>query len=1045
MSIAAGLEALYSKRGTMRLLMGLHDVDHEIVEAASLTQHDQLMAGFRARILDGVSTLRGELERNRVQTVAWMMRDGLLEMKAVTPRIEGGLHGIFHNKRLMFVDRNGEMVTATGSVNETAAGLGGNFEELTVHTSWGSPEYTKAHASRFEAVWEGQDERLATLPIDPGFAKDILLALRGGSQVPIASSRGSEVVAKVLTRSPFLAALNCSLAALFPHQERVVKAVCSRWPIRAILADEVGLGKTYEAAAVVSFALRHAGVSRVVVLTPPTLMRQWQDEFYAAFGLAFWRYESATRTYVCADGRSRAARAGPFKGEYPELTIVSRDLARGTRRTGHAFAEAELLPEMLIIDEAHAVRKRRTATEIRTSLVGRLATDLLARVPHALLLTATPLQVDASELFDALEILGVPSDFDEASYLDSLGLLSIPPDGTPELSQAAEAVRILSASVETYGLHGPAIPAEAAGIISDRTSGQIGFKTAREAQRSWGSVHEALLRSHPAATLCVRNTRGTLSQLGYKFPEREFTEVDCSGDQQVATVLARVDEYLTGNLGVVESVLYPGRQSALGFVRSVYRQRAASSLTAIQASLQRRLGRLRDMQTGFPTVDDFVEEDLLDEDSTPSNGLLHAVDEAELRRACGIEIADIEVLLSLLGQLDPVVNQADPKIRGALQVLNRFRERGERALLFSRYTDTVRALVNRYREDAGPRVNYAVYTGDGGLLSVGGEETRGGKELVTEALKAGKIDVVFCSDAASEGLNLQAASGLINVDVPWNPARLEQRIGRIARLGQVADSVRIVNLWYPRSVEAKIYARVLHRKDVMELALGSFPEIVGTAIRNAVSRKEPDGIDVDLVQALNERREAIELEALTRLWAAWAKGGDSVGSADLRREISEVLSEIAQSAEQEPTSWVEPVEDPLLGPTFTLQPRWIGWLAGVPLKPPDPSIEGQLGVLSRGGELLTFAMKQGDWVKGLTPSAIPDVLRALYLGRRPDLRKHVFVEVLEGQPLRSEGGGVDWWPDPTAMTVPMGQPGAFPPLPMWARAEEPWSFVPIQG
>src|SRR5690606_34240352 len=125
--------------------------------------------------------------------------------------------------------------------------------------------------------------------------------------------------------------------------------------------------------------------------------------------------------------------------------------------------------------------------------------------------------------------------------------------------------------------------------------------------------------------------------------------------------------------------------------------------------------------------------------------------------------------------------------------------------------------------------------------------------------ESGEVDIVFCSDAASEGLNLQAASVVINVDVPWNPARLEQRIGRAARLGQTAEIVDVLNLWYPQSVEAKIYERVLQRRDVMELALGAFPELVGTAIRNAVMGRTDGGVDSDVIEALTNARAKLEV------------------------------------------------------------------------------------------------------------------------------------------------------------------------------------------
>ncbi len=349
-SIGEGLDKLRVNGGRMRLLMGAHDVDQEMVDAALYSEAEKLVEFLRRRILTGVTKLSSELERNRIEAAAWMMRDGLLEVKCVAPHQSASSRGIFHNKRLIFVDETGDSITATGSVNETGAGLGGNFEELTIHTSWDSPAYTKAHMDRFETVWAGLDSKLSTVPLDSAFAQEILQALRPDSAHNHDSTRVTGMVVEALSLSPFLGVLNSSRAPLYPHQERVLRSVFSRWPIRALLADEVGLGKTYEAAAAISFALQHADVSRVVVLAPPTLLRQWQDEFQSAFGLNFWRYESSTREYISADGRVARAQGGPFRGDYPELVIVSRDLARGTRRLGRAFKGAERLVRLRVLE-----------------------------------------------------------------------------------------------------------------------------------------------------------------------------------------------------------------------------------------------------------------------------------------------------------------------------------------------------------------------------------------------------------------------------------------------------------------------------------------------------------------------------------------------------------------------------------------------------------------------------------------------------------------------------------------------------------------------
>ena len=124
---------------------------------------------------------------------------------------------------------------------------------------------------------------------------------------------------------------------------------------------------------------------------------------------------------------------------------------------------------------------------------------------------------------------------------------------------------------------------------------------------------------------------------------------------------------------------------------------------------------------------------------------------------------------------------------------------------------------------------------------------------------------MFCSDAASEGLNLQAARILINVDVPWTPARLEQRIGRIARLGQTAAEVDIYNVWYPNSVEARMYHRIQKRLEETNLAIGEFPDVIATDIKNAVI--EGREVDDSGLKELMEIRNSYQTKALGELWS----------------------------------------------------------------------------------------------------------------------------------------------------------------------------------
>ena len=106
------------------------------------------------------------------------------------------------------------------------------------------------------------------------------------------------------------------------------------------------------------------------------------------------------------------------------------------------------------------------------------------------------------------------------------------------------------------------------------------------------------------------------------------------------------------------------------------------------------------------------------------------------------------------------------------------------------------------------------------------------KETVRKALEK-QVDVMVCSEAASEGLNLQAASAVVNVDMPWNPARVEQRIGRVDRIGQTASVVKVVNVWYPDTYEARMYRVLFERQHIWWIIVGPASGIIAQRLAEA--------------------------------------------------------------------------------------------------------------------------------------------------------------------------------------------------------------------
>lgn len=214
-----------------------------------------------------------------------------------------------------------------------------------------------------------------------------------------------------------------------------------------------------------------------------------------------------------------------------------------------------------------------------------------------------------------------------------------------------------------------------------------------------------------------------------------------------------------------------------------------------------------------PLLDD---EDLPDEEEAGDEA--PDVDEAaELgRQALALEEkADIEGLLARIRQLPP-----DTKLARLQEVLAELRGAGFRqAMVFTGYTDTMDFLREQIAAD--PTIKVMCFSGRGGeVRDADGSWRRVSRDEVKRRFREGMADVLLCTDAAAEGLNFQFCGALINYDMPWNPMRVEQRIGRIDRLGQKFETVRIINLHYEGTIETDVYMALRER-------IGLFQSVVG--------------------------------------------------------------------------------------------------------------------------------------------------------------------------------------------------------------------------
>ena len=199
------------------------------------------------------------------------------------------------------------------------------------------------------------------------------------------------------------------------------------------------------------------------------------------------------------------------------------------------------------------------------------------------------------------------------------------------------------------------------------------------------------------------------------------------------------------------------------------------------------------------------------------------VDDQELELAVDSQ-EERDVLERLIARLERI--SEDPKLQGVIHYLEKEKWLDHGVIIFSQYYDTVRwvadALAARYPDEA-----IGLYAGAArSRLYQGGDSVSIERETLKRMVAEHQIRIMVATDAASEGLNLQTLGTLINIDLPWNPTRLEQRIGRIKRIGQVREKVDMLNLVNEQTVDEKVYERLSERMRDRYNLFGSLPDTI---------------------------------------------------------------------------------------------------------------------------------------------------------------------------------------------------------------------------
>ncbi len=834
LSVAArGLSRFVNTGGTVRLLCGAAITEQD---RNALQGRSSLDGALAARLAAGLVT-SNEVDRRRLEVLAWLIQQGRLEVRVAIAVDDDGYpvatdedHGYFHEKIGVLRDDNDDAVAFQGSVNESATAWTKNFESFSVYRSWdGAADHFAFWASRFEQRWNGNVHGFAVYPLPEAAEKalldhapDIMPGERDVEEPPPVGE--AAVVARYLQIAPRLPwagdlAEATSGVRLFPHQRQNVARLAGMYPRSWLVADEVGLGKTISAGMSLRQLILGGEVGTALILAPANVCRQWQDELFEKFALWVPRLDQG-KIHGAHPDDVQSAGPNPY-AEHP-LLLASSHLARRPEQQRLLLAAAPY--DLLVVDEAHHAR-RQHANEDRyrpSRLLQLLDTVNGQAAARAIwLLTATPLQTTAVELVDLLRQTGLSGPLtEEGAFVRFYRELAKSDDRTVAWGWLADQVRrspalprtgaeeelaadiarrlgvVKAEMVTRFGLDGVAVDQRLAEL------GQDGRQSLREWLRALSPVRQYIAR-HSRATLQAYRQRGLISEnLADRDVQPHVVAFDAEEQQLYVELEALIDRLLEAH----------GKRRGAGFVLTVYRRRLTSSWAAIYKTLLKRLAS---------------EESLLDQ------GLLDEADDEDLDTDETGHIKDSTAVPLTPGDLEDMRGYAerisrvpDRKFDALVQHLDTARGDGHSLIVFTQFTDTLDALRDRLHHRY--RSQLAAFTGAGGRVF---REHEGwvdiSKRDLVEAIKARAVTVLLATDAASEGLNLQTCSYLINYDMPWNPMRVEQRIGRIDRLGQVRNTVTVRNFFIQGTVEEEVYRALASRIDMFSGIVGGLQPILG--------------------------------------------------------------------------------------------------------------------------------------------------------------------------------------------------------------------------
>ena len=747
-------EALESVQGGIRVVCNsaLSRADIAVAKAAQVA--------MRREWCEARPEGLGDAARPRFKRLYHLLRSGKLDVRVLP---DDGF-GLIHGKAGVITRADGRQTSFLGSANESGTAFRLNYELIWEDDSAEAVAWVQ---QEFDALWSSP----LAVPLAEFVIRDLDRLSRRELIGEVTNWREAPDPAAAVVEAPVYR----REVGLWEHQKHFVKLAfdAHRGPhgARFVLADQVGLGKTLQLAMAAQLTAL-VGDRPVLVLAPRTLVWQWQDELETLLGLpsAVW----TGGQWVDEHGVEHPG-AGPesIRRCPRRVGIVSTGLiSRGSEAVTWL---ANMRFECVILDEAHRARRRnldakRAFAPAQPNNLLKFVREISPRTKSLLLATATPVQLHPIEAYDLLDALARGSDAvlggpgsrwrNARASLDLVLGATAPPSEFHERwdwlrNPFPPRVEGRDFDILRRSLSLPDEAAYAPGRAVDALRPP-------DRQRIEDGFPRFVEHHHPYIQTIVLRTRDYLEQAidpetnePYLAPVR----VRLHGESDADAI--RLPPFLEDAYHLAEDFCQLLAERAnTGFFRTLLLRRIGSTIEAGRLTVEKILH-------DWEHVDDSEDEESAGEG--PLDGF---------RTLTGPER---DVLLRLQGTLE-ANRERDPKYAVVRRILVDDGWLQSGCIVFSQYFDSVRWLAEQLTSDL-PDEPIGVYAGANRSGTMRGGVFAGcGREVLKDAVRRGELRLLLGTDAASEGLNLQQLGSLVNLDLPWNPSRLEQRKGRIQRI-----------------------------------------------------------------------------------------------------------------------------------------------------------------------------------------------------------------------------------------------------------------------